>query len=342
MVVVGGGPAGLATAIHARCAGLEVTVVEARHPPIDVACGEGLMPRGCAELATLGIDPAALPGRPLVGVRWVDADGVAVGRFGERPGRGIPRRRLQLALARRAEAAGVDLLWGTRCVGLRPDGIETDRGPLRARWVVAADGRRSRVRHWAGLDGTSSPRPRFGLRRHVRVEPWSDHVEVHWGEDFEVYVTPVADDQVGVAILSGRTGAFEERLASVPTLARRLKGRPWASRLRGAGPFGGRARSVARGSLALVGDAAACLDPVTGEGLSLALGQARALVAAIQGADLTRYVLAFRRQERWPRLLTAAVLLLERRPRLRRWVVGVLAGEPALFDQLLSTGGGGS
>jgi flavin-dependent dehydrogenase len=342
VVVVGGGPAGLAAAVHARQAGMEVTVVEARHPPIDVACGEGLMPRGCAELSTLGIAPGSLPGRPLVGVRWLDADRVAAGRFGEGPGRGVRRRVLQRALAERADAVGVGLLWGTRCVGLRPDGIETDRGSLRARWVVGADGRRSRVRHWAGLDGAPPRRARFGLRRHVRVEPWSDHVEVYWGGDCEAYVTPVADDTVGVAILSGQPAAFQEHLASLPDLARRLRGCPAASRLRGAGPFGERARAVTKGRLALVGDAATCLDPITGEGLSLALGQARALVDAIRAGDLRRYEVAQRRQERWPRLLTSAVLLLQRRPGPRGWVVGVLAQRPALFGRLVSLAGGDS
>jgi flavin-dependent dehydrogenase len=319
---------------------MEVTVVEARHPPIDVACGEGLMPRGCAELAALGIEPLALPGRPLVGVRWVDGPRVAAGRFARDPGRGVRRTRLQPALAERAEALGVRLLWGTRCVGLGPDGVETDRGSLRARWVVGADGRGSRVRRWAGLEGTSAPRPRFGVRRHYCVEPWTDHVEVHWGEGCEAYVTPIGDDTVGVAILSDEASRFEEHLASLPSLARRLLGRPALSRLRGAGPFGGRADRVTRRTLALVGDAATCLDPITGEGLSLALAQARALVGAIQAGDLRRYERARRRKERVPRLLTAGALLLSRRARVRGCVLAILARRPVLFGWLLSAAGG--
>jgi flavin-dependent dehydrogenase len=298
------------------------------------------MPRGCAELSALGVEPGEIPGRPLVGIRWLDGDQVAAGRFSKGAGRGIRRRRLQPALAERAEGLGVRLLWGTRCVGLRRDGIETDRGSLRARWVVGADGRRSRVRRWAGLEGTPLRRPRFGQRRHVRIEPWSDHVEVHWGEGCEAYVTPVADDLVGVAILSSEPGRFGDRLARLPRLAEKLKGGRTASRLQGAGPFGGRARGVARGGLALVGDAAACLDPITGEGISLALGQARALVNAMRAGDLRRYAAAQRRQERLPRLLTAAVLLLGRRPGLRCRTMRILAERPSLFDRLLSAADG--
>ncbi|MGB6361235.1 MAG: FAD-dependent oxidoreductase, partial [Thermoanaerobaculia bacterium] len=55
VVVVGGGPAGLATAIAARDLGLAVTVLERRQPPIDKACGEGLMPDGVRRLAALGV-----------------------------------------------------------------------------------------------------------------------------------------------------------------------------------------------------------------------------------------------------------------------------------------------
>lgn len=61
LLVVGGGPGGLATALHARARGLSVIVAEPRENPIDKACGEGLMPGGLAELTSLGVDPVGLP-----------------------------------------------------------------------------------------------------------------------------------------------------------------------------------------------------------------------------------------------------------------------------------------
>ena len=51
LLVAGGGPAGLATAILGANAGLEVVVVERRRGPVDKACGEGLMPHTLALLA---------------------------------------------------------------------------------------------------------------------------------------------------------------------------------------------------------------------------------------------------------------------------------------------------
>jgi flavin-dependent dehydrogenase len=65
LLVVGGGPGGLATALHARRHGLSVIVAEPRPDPIDKACGEGLMPGGLAELASLGVDPAGMPFRGI-------------------------------------------------------------------------------------------------------------------------------------------------------------------------------------------------------------------------------------------------------------------------------------
>ncbi len=54
VLVVGGGPAGMACAIAAAGHGLHVEVVDAMKPPIDKACGEGLMPDSLEALAAVG------------------------------------------------------------------------------------------------------------------------------------------------------------------------------------------------------------------------------------------------------------------------------------------------
>ncbi|MGO2702801.1 MAG: FAD-dependent oxidoreductase, partial [Cellulosimicrobium funkei] len=70
VLVVGGGPVGLAAALHARRAGHDVLVVDRRAGVIDKACGEGLLPGALAAVLALGVDP---PGHPLAGISYRDA-----------------------------------------------------------------------------------------------------------------------------------------------------------------------------------------------------------------------------------------------------------------------------
>src|SRR6202048_1438799 len=100
LLIVGGGPAGLATALHARRQGLSVIVAEPRESPIDKARGEGLMPGGLAELTSLGVAPAGLP---FHGIAYVSETRRAEARFRTGPGRGVRRTTLHAALAARAK-----------------------------------------------------------------------------------------------------------------------------------------------------------------------------------------------------------------------------------------------
>jgi flavin-dependent dehydrogenase len=224
--------------------------------------------------------------------------------------------------------------------GDRFAGVETDQGAFRARWIAGADGLRSRVRTWAGLDGPPAPERRFGVRRHFAISPWSDFVEVYWGPGCEAYVTPVGPEEVGVAILwSGEKNGFDGLLERFPMLRDQLQGAPAASRDRGTGPLRQNVRSVYRANLALVGDAAGYLDAITGEGMAVAFHQSAALVEALRGGDLRAYAAAHRKIVRLPDTMTALVLALEHRPGLRRRAVKALAAEPALFSRLLGIHG---
>lgn len=337
LVVVGGGPVGLVTALAARRRGLAVTVLDQRKPPIDKACGEGLMPEGRAVLARLGV--AGVTGAQFGGIRYVDGELEAEGRFPAGVhGLGVRRTVLHEALAAGAVAAGVDLRWGVAARGIEDGAVLSSEGRLAPRWIAAADGLHSPSRKWIGVRVRRGRMRRFGLRRHYRVAPWSDCVEVHWAEGSEAYVTPVGANEVGVAVLwSGDGSGFDRRLASFPALVRRVGGAEVVSSDRGSGPFWQRPERLVRGNVALVGDAAGYLDAITGEGLALGFRQAELLTERLAAGDLEGYERASRRLVAWPFLLIRALLVAERRPRLRRRLVAALASEGDLFSVFLAS-----
>jgi len=342
VLVVGGGPAGLATAIAAQLAGLRTTVLDRRRPPLDKPCGEGLMPDGLAQLRALGVQLAPGESHPFRGIRYLDGDVAAEGRFPEGcPGAGIRRTRLHAALVARAAEVGVELRWETRVEGLLDTGLRTTGGDLHAGFVVGADGLRSQVRRWCGLEGRRRGTERCGVRRHFAVAPWTDCVEVYWADGCEAYVTPVAAGEVGVAMLwSGKKAGFDELMKLFPALANRLHGAAATSRDRGTGPLRQRVRTVSQGRVALVGDASGYVDAITGEGLSLAFRQAPVLAEAMRRGDLGLYRRHHPGLGRWANALTELLLQVEARPALRRRMIRALARDPALFSRILAVHGG--
>jgi flavin-dependent dehydrogenase len=327
LLIVGGGPGGLATALHARRQGLSVIVAEPRETPIDKACGEGLMPGGLAELASLGVDPAGLPFR---GIAYLNEHRRAEACFRDGPGRGIQRTTLHAALAARAKEQDTEWI-STRITTVEQDATGVTAGGIRARWLVAADGLHSHVRSAVGINSVAGTPRRYGVRWHFCVPAWSEFVEVYWSPFGEAYVTPVEPDLVGVAILSrGRPD-----LAWFPRLSRQLRDAE-RTRARGCGPLRQVVSRRVAGRVLLVGDAAGYEDALTGEGISLAVKQARAAVAAIVDGNPSSYEAAWRRITRDYRILTRALVLTTATRAGRRAVVPASAMLPAVFGRAVN------
>ncbi|BBY05250.1 NAD(P)/FAD-dependent oxidoreductase [Mycobacterium noviomagense] len=328
LLVVGGGPGGLATAIHARAQGLSVIVAEPKESPIDKACGEGLMPGGLKELTSLGVDPAGLPFR---GIAYVSEHRRAEALFRSGPGRGVRRTTLHAAMAARAKEQDTEWI-KTRITTVEQDAGGVTAAGVRAKWLVAADGLHSSIRRAMGIRTVVGKPRRFGVRRHFRVPAWSEFVEVHWSPWGEAYVTPVEPDLVGVAILS----RHRPDLNWFPWLARRLRDtRP--GRARGCGPLRQVVSRRVAGRVLLVGDAAGYEDALTGDGISLALKQAAAAVGAIVDDAPSAYEAAWRRITRDYRMLTRALVLASMPRQARRAIVPACTVLPAVFGRAVNT-----
>lgn len=334
VLIVGGGPVGLAAAIEARLAGYEALVLEPRVAPVDKACGEGLMPGALTALHRLGVDP---DGHRLTGIRYLDTSRRADHLFVHGPGRGVRRTTLHAALHDRSLELGV------RHESLRvqqitqtSDGVTA--GGLQGRWLLACDGLHSGVRRLSGLQPPRR-RPalhrhhrRFGLRQHFQVPTWGELVEVHWGSGVEAYVTPVAEDVVGVALLGPAGMDYEAALAGFTELGARLDGAETLGPVRGAGPLRQHSRRRTAGRIRLVGDASGYVDALTGEGLRVGLAQARAAIATLE--DGAAYEAAWSRATRDYRLLTSGLLAWATSP-ARGAIVPVAARIPRLYGAIV-------
>ncbi len=203
--------------------------------------------------------------------------------------------------------------------------------------MIGADGQKSRVRAWAGLDRARHESIRYGFRRHYQMQPWTDHVEVHWGTSCQVYVTPVGPQEVSVALLSSDARVrLDGALSQFPELNRRLADAVISSSERGAVTASRRLYKVVRGGTILVGDASGSVDAITGEGLCLSFRQALALADSLSSGDLDGYQEEHRRLSQGPILMSRMLLSMDRFPKLRRRVLRTLEAQPAVFAKLLA------
>ena len=333
-VVVGGGPAGSAVAIELGRRGLRVALLEKSRHPRPKACGEGLLPHGVAALEDLGLD---VPGARVKGIRYVSPGGVtAEADFPAGHGRVVRREMFDACLF---DAAS------------RTENVEAfqetayDPASWKARWVIGADGLHSQFHRRPEFPASPPALRRVGLSTHARgLAVDRDRVEVILHEGGEVYLAPSTGDEALVACLyregdlpRGHTNGDRvmHTLLSLEVLRGRLRGLTLTTPVLGAGPLGLRVGAVASDDTLLVGDAAGAPDPVTGEGMSLALLSARAAAEAIVAGRPRDYEKARRRLAAGADWLGRWVLRASRYPAVADRVVQSLVDHPELFTKLL-------
>ena len=338
LIVVGGGPSGLSAAILAAQQGLSTLVIEQKKGTIDKACGEGLMPAAVDTLNKMNVYPEQ--SHPFLGIRYIQGTQQAQGNFRNGKGLGVRRLALHNALTNRAKELNIDIIHAkAKNIAQTQEKVSVDGHD--ARYLFAADGLYSPIRKKLGLEAPAKRKPRLGIRRHYPIAPWSPFVEVYWSDHAEAYVTPVSDEQIGVAILYYKEhtpphqNKFDHLISLFPTLKEKLTTDP-CSILRGSGPFERRTTTPVSNRILLVGDSAGYLDPLTGEGIRMGLNSAQAALKCILHDQPHRYHKEWKRVTRRYWWMTGGLLSLREVPMLRKLMIPTLKRSPWLFGHIVS------
>lgn len=319
IIIVGAGIAGTSSAIALAPEGYRILLLDRAVFPRHKPCGEGIMPQGVAVLESLDLLPEILAqgGVQVQGVRFRSLEGVWAGAEFP-PGDdgvsyGVVMRRYPLdhLLLQRAQTfPNVTVQEGFRVVEALQDGsaiqgvaghpvdrsdqLEVFHAPL----TIGADGMRSVFHNRYGIEKTYLPRRRFGVTGHLKgVEGAGSYIEVMHQRDSEIYVAPCEGDITLVALLleekamkffrGNLAQGYVDFLRAAEGFEERIGEGELVPPVQAVGPLGFKVEPIYRPGLLLIGDSAGFLDPITGEGMTLALKSVQAALPVIKEAFIT-------------------------------------------------------
>ncbi len=363
VVVVGAGPAGSTTALLLARRGYRVVLADRARFPRPKPCGEYLNPGAVEVLHRIGCWPAVAPlGQTLSGMYITGADGAAIWvPFPAGRGSVVPRDHLDHTLLQQAVRAGAEVIEECRVDAVTPGRTPTVVGRrgttsirLTARVVIGADGLRSVVARRPGrLE--APPHAHYTVGAHFAdVGVFEPRGDLHLGRGWYAGAALYGHGCGNVVVALPRTlfrrargdlaVAFARACASLPALREMMRGARRISPFTCAGPLGYIRRQAVGEGVLLVGDAAATINPMTGEGIFMALRSAELAAEVIDhvlrtGAPsrdaLTAYdgarVVAFRAT--WA--VSRALQWVIRRPNLANALFRRLADRPHLASALL-------
>ncbi|MGA5541423.1 menaquinone reductase [Mycobacterium sp. NPDC051198] len=322
VVVVGAGPAGSAAAAWAARAGRDVLVIDAAQFPRDKSCGDGLTPRAVAELERLGMGP------------WLDTrirhHGLRMSGFGAdvevawpgpsfpSTGSAVPRTELDDRIRTVAADDGAKMRLGAKVVGVnydsrgRVESVQLDDGAtIGCNHLIVADGARSTLGRVLGRTWHKETVYGTAIRGYLATpradEPWiTSHLELRSPEGQVLpgygWIFPLGNGEVNIGVGALATAKRPAHAALRPLLSyytelRReewgFSGEPRAA-LSALLPMGGAVSGVAGPNWMLVGDAAACINPLNGEGIDYGLETGRLAAELLGSGDYS---------QAWPALL---------------------------------------